>query len=281
MKNGKRKVIAKIAGPGLVLAALLALTLSNPGVGRAQASATPAVAPTQTTAAAPASPAHKPAAKGQNEGIHVHGHWTIEVRNPDGKLVSHTEFENALVQPMGAGFLTQVLNGELITGGYVVNLSDGAPAVVGPCPMINSSVTACILVGSLISPEPAGFGDYSSRCGGTGFTNQISAAGPCFPLSISLASGSTGLAFSGTAVASTAGTITDVFLDPIVCFTPNTPNSTNDLVMTSPSACAQGAGVGVTTSSATDALTHATLPAPVTIASAGQLISVNVQLSFQ
>lgn len=33
---------------------------------------------------------------GPKEGIKVHGHWTIEVRNPDGKLVTHREFENGL-----------------------------------------------------------------------------------------------------------------------------------------------------------------------------------------
>ena len=26
----------------------------------------------------------------------MHGHWTIDVRNPDGTLVTHREFENAL-----------------------------------------------------------------------------------------------------------------------------------------------------------------------------------------
>ena len=31
------------------------------------------------------------------EGIEVHGHWTIEVRNPDGSLDERYEFENALV----------------------------------------------------------------------------------------------------------------------------------------------------------------------------------------
>jgi hypothetical protein len=33
---------------------------------------------------------------GPKEGIKVHGHWTIDVRNPDGTLVTHREFENAL-----------------------------------------------------------------------------------------------------------------------------------------------------------------------------------------
>jgi hypothetical protein len=29
------------------------------------------------------------------DDIKVHGHWTIDVQNPDGKLASHNEFENA------------------------------------------------------------------------------------------------------------------------------------------------------------------------------------------
>ena len=35
--------------------------------------------------------------KGAGEGIKVHGHWTIEVRNADGTLDSRREVENALV----------------------------------------------------------------------------------------------------------------------------------------------------------------------------------------
>jgi hypothetical protein len=31
------------------------------------------------------------------QGIKVHGHWVIEVRNADGTLAGHREFENALV----------------------------------------------------------------------------------------------------------------------------------------------------------------------------------------
>ena len=34
---------------------------------------------------------------GRVEGIKVHGHWIIDVRNPDDTLVTHREFENALV----------------------------------------------------------------------------------------------------------------------------------------------------------------------------------------
>jgi len=38
-------------------------------------------------------------AGGAHEGIKVHGHWTIELRNPDGSIATHREFENSLVTP--------------------------------------------------------------------------------------------------------------------------------------------------------------------------------------
>ena len=52
----------------------------------------------------------KPSGDGRHEGIKVHGHWTIEVRNPDGSLATHREFENALTAGGGislSGFLAR------------------------------------------------------------------------------------------------------------------------------------------------------------------------------
>ena len=43
------------------------------------------------------------------EGIKVHGHWTIEVSDPDGTLVEHREFDNALHEEYGAIALARVL----------------------------------------------------------------------------------------------------------------------------------------------------------------------------
>ena len=54
-------------------------------------------------------PAFGPVLRAQaREGITVHGHWVIDVRNPDGTLSSHVEFENDLV-PTGAGTLAMLL----------------------------------------------------------------------------------------------------------------------------------------------------------------------------
>ena len=101
--NVKYEVIARIAGPGLALGAVFALMLSGSSVGRAQARVTspavPAAASAQVASSAqdeqPVSPAKREPG-GTHEGVKVHGHWMIEVKEPNGKLISHTEFENSL-----------------------------------------------------------------------------------------------------------------------------------------------------------------------------------------
>jgi hypothetical protein len=45
---------------------------------------------------------------GPSDGIKVHGHWTIDVKNPDGSLASRHEFENAL-DGTGAATLSRLL----------------------------------------------------------------------------------------------------------------------------------------------------------------------------
>jgi hypothetical protein len=57
------------------------------------------------------------------EGVKVHGHWTIDVKNPDGTLVSHHEFENALVQT-GQNLLSSVLAHKGTVVGWAVLLDD-------------------------------------------------------------------------------------------------------------------------------------------------------------
>ncbi|MGA8222073.1 MAG: hypothetical protein WB780_10510 [Candidatus Acidiferrales bacterium] len=57
---------------------------------------------------------------GSHEGIKVHGHWTIDVHNPDGSLVSHREFENSLQQ--GALALAGILGHQSTVGFWDVLL---------------------------------------------------------------------------------------------------------------------------------------------------------------
>ena len=91
--NGKSEVIARIARQSLVLATLFAMLLLAADISRAQSSATSPATPTAKmaapSAAKPVRPAAKLPAKSPHEGITVHGHWTIDVKNPDGTVASH------------------------------------------------------------------------------------------------------------------------------------------------------------------------------------------------
>lgn len=75
---------------------------------------------------------------GPQEGVKVHGRWTIEVTEPDGRLVSRNEFDNALVTQFGIGgrsSLVKILGHEKSVGYWRVEL-------VGP-----SGAEPCILTG--------------------------------------------------------------------------------------------------------------------------------------
>jgi hypothetical protein len=112
--NSNCEVIARIARQSLVFAALLAMVLSTAGISYAQSSAMPAKTP--------ALPAAKPPAKGESEGIKVHGHWIIEVKNPDGKVTAHREFENAIQVP-GMDYLAALLAGNNLPGALSILLN--------------------------------------------------------------------------------------------------------------------------------------------------------------
>jgi len=128
---------------GFVLAIIIVVLLLAAGISRAQSSASwassptaivspqlaPTMAPvpktaqsTQTPAKAKEPPARLPHAKTAGDGIAVHGRWTIDVRNPDGTLASHQDFENAVDPLEGADVLTGVLSGEYTSMGFFVAL---------------------------------------------------------------------------------------------------------------------------------------------------------------
>jgi hypothetical protein len=85
--------------------------------------------------------AKKPAAqpeKTQGEGFKVHGHWVLDLKNPDGTLVTHKEFENSLVQayfdagPSGDQILTALLSGNAVSGGPAIAFLYGLASPPSP-----------------------------------------------------------------------------------------------------------------------------------------------------
>ena len=78
---------------------------------------------------------------GPSEGIQVHGHWTIEVTEPDGTLASRREFENALVSS-GGTTLANVLGRQVTTGLWIITLNASNPACIFTD---GTSPTSCII----------------------------------------------------------------------------------------------------------------------------------------
>jgi hypothetical protein len=282
----KAFILKILAGSGIRLAVLSVLILGMASVCQAQASAAPAqpTAKAGASASAPAAvaPGAQPAAqtgqtatagvaaKGTQEGIKVHGHWTIEVKNPDGKVATHREFENALVGAGGAATLVDLLVGTYVPGGFYIVLDPASGS--GPCQSNNGS-TNCILLGSLISPTPSSW--FSSIPGWTGGCISANNCSPSLTITPNMVSlgYAEGLLFSGSIPGSMTetGTIGTVVLSPEGC---ETLQTVPVLSTVSPTACASAATpINLN-------LTSAILTTPVSV-TAGQSVSVTVQLSFQ
>jgi hypothetical protein len=122
---------------------------------------------------------------GPQQGIQVHGHWTIEVRDPDGTLVSHTEFENSL-QSTGQSFLTWILSRQYSLGLW--RLFVGPEPCAGP--------TFCII-------GEAGDNETGSNVFKT--------------LTVSTADGGTKVVLQGTATAANDSSISSVNTAPWLC----------------------------------------------------------------
>jgi len=83
--------------------------------------------------------------KGKHEGIKVHGHWVVDIRNRDGSLASRHEFENALITAGGSGpgVFYEILSGGNMTAGWQIQfscLTNPATANGTPCGPNNPQV---------------------------------------------------------------------------------------------------------------------------------------------
>ncbi len=231
------------------LAALLCLGWPRAhAMGQAQAPPAPAQA-------APAASAAKPVAEeargkeagdhGLNMGIKVHGHWVIEVRNPNGNLARHVEFENSLVGSGGlvlAGLLGGTWSVSPQTWTVWISGTMGFNGTNGPC----SNGQSCFIV----SPTSC-----TSACAPNEFNN----------LSITTPGNGTTLSLTGTATAANSSAI--------------------DMVGTIVRTCGNTVAPGSCTLNSSNAgypFTQATnFPGSPVNVTAGQTINVSVTISFQ
>lgn len=136
---------------------------------------------------------HQSSSKGgPHEGIKVHGHWTIEIRNPNGSLVTHREFENSIAGGSGGGSaaLSAFLGRQYLVGAWAVSL--GGPGICG--------ISGAPAGGNCNIFEPSGFS--------IGFANSSN---------LTIAVNASTVALSGSVTTSTAGQITSVATAVLGC----------------------------------------------------------------
>lgn len=78
------------------------------------------------------------------QGVKVHGWWTITVKNPDGSIASQRQFENSLTA-LGATGLVHLLMGTSSAGNWAVEL-DGTTPSNGPCLDQNQNRSSCVTI---------------------------------------------------------------------------------------------------------------------------------------
>jgi len=272
-----------------------------------------AAAPGAASAAAKADSGPEAEAKPQKsgiEGVQIHGHWVIDVKNPDGKVAEHREFDNSLVtsnsalqDSTGDQLLAGLLSGALSIGdpaiAFISTPTGAMPAQPGPpafCVAPISNLTCDVfytVAGSFFSTTAQNFDVQSGSPYATTET-------PGLLTLVSFNSGAVNWVLSGNFIAPAARTIGAVETRAAACvplFGSQTYTKTNSVGVyymsgtgaghhanVSPGACALPALVGTENQGVPLALTYTVIgngstPAPITVV-AGQGIFVTVTITF-
>ncbi len=150
------KPISVLQFAGLSLFAIASvLATAESGQAQTQSAAAKAAPTSAGAAAAQRATAKASALKSKGLTVQVSGHWVIEVRNPDGRVTAHREFENA-IQPTGMTYLAALLAGGGTPGGLSIVLNGG------------TATWSSAAAGGSQPLTPSGFG---------------AEAGPCLPVS--------------------------------------------------------------------------------------------------
>jgi hypothetical protein len=203
-----------------------------------------------------------------HQGVKVHGHWAIDVKNPDGAVAKHVEFENSLVVGgNGDNLLAYALTGYLSAADWALSLNNANSSETALCGQVCYGVNSSnSLMGQMFCS-----GSSSSRC-----TTGTSVK----PILAGLGGGFATIKITGNITPASSGNITSVQTLMGGCTTP--PLYVGDISISnmSPQVCQNSTlsslpsgtffyGPFTSTSSFT--------PIPVV---AGQIVSITVTISF-
>jgi hypothetical protein len=177
----------------------------------------------------PAQPATATPSGGNHEGVKMHGHWVIDVKNPDGTIAQHRDFENTITG-YGQELLAGLMSGYIVPSDYAIFL---APAVNGNVPCaVPQGFQGCVIVRSLTTLPASAICPYYTCFTGLTLT----------PTLIDNASTGSAIVLAGTFTATQAGTIDGVTLEYGTC--PANISSVTALTTISPSTCSTTPGSG-------------------------------------
>jgi hypothetical protein len=222
---------------------------------------TEAAKPPATQAAAQENEAADSSTRGKpgDEGIKVHGHWVIDIKNPDGTLAQHHEFENSL-QLEGAATIIQLITGVDVPSDMAIGVT--SPAGQTP-PCGPSAQSICLMVRSL-KDEPGGDFCASSAVCSVNLTSVTNLTSQPYTLT-----------YAGSFQAEEAGSITGV--ESILGTCNLAPAISPET--TSPAACTSATGLPPAGSAYGFAYFSATTINAVAVA-AGQIVQVSVAFTF-
>jgi hypothetical protein len=186
----------------------------------------------------------------------MHGHWVIDVRNPDGTLADHRDFENT-ASGYGQELLAVLLSGYAVPSDYAIFLSSTGTA---PCAAPEGNI-GCGIVRSLTTLPGSALCQYYACFSSETYSANIidsSATGSTFTL-------------QGNFTASQAGTITGVSTLYGTC--PANLSTVTALTTISPSTCSTTAGSGGYRTATTASITTVNVVQ-------SQIVQVTVTFSF-
>jgi hypothetical protein len=194
--------------------------------------------------------------KAGEEGIDVHGHWTIVVKNPDGTVAQKRDFENSLNAGTGETGLLALLAGQSTAGDLAIGVEGGADVcTTGANDTCLAVASATAGIGGQLCPA------HPNLCS-SGLTEAVSQAGV----------GSVTLA--GQISVAETGVVSNVSTVLLLC-----TGAAGTYASVAPSACYTLAPGTPNITATTYTLTSATLGTPLNVTS-GQTISIGVVLTF-